>query len=374
MTNGEAWGGAAERGPGLEPGREPSPPAGPEAQGVRVAQLEFRGRADEYFRIWIVNILLTILTLGIYSAWAKVRKRRYFYRNTFLEGDTFDYHASPVRILKGRLIAGALLLLYTGTGFYGLVWQGLAAGVVLLLLPWMLVRSQSFNARNSSYRNLRFDFAINTGGAYRLFLRYGVLMVFTLGLAYPVFAYRLREFTLGHSRFGTTPFRLNGDTGDYYLIYLKAWGLWLLSFVMWIVLLTAITIFSASRADAEPNPAVAGIMGVVFVYVMIFIIFSYIQVKTTNYILCATALATHRLRSTLRVAGLLGIYTTNLLAIVLSFGLAIPWASVRLARYRMAHTALLVRGDLEAFTASAERDMEATGEEMSEFFDFDFGF
>ncbi|MEX1058239.1 MAG: DUF898 family protein, partial [Natronospirillum sp.] len=42
----------------------------------------FNGRGGEYFGIWIVNIALTVLTLGIYSAWAKVRNKRYFYGNT----------------------------------------------------------------------------------------------------------------------------------------------------------------------------------------------------------------------------------------------------------------------------------------------------
>jgi hypothetical protein len=37
-------------------------------------QLHFTGSGAEYFGIWIVNLLLTILTLGIYSAWAKVRR------------------------------------------------------------------------------------------------------------------------------------------------------------------------------------------------------------------------------------------------------------------------------------------------------------
>src|SRR5258707_6333866 len=47
-----------------------------------VVPLRFTGRAGEYFRIWIVNICLSIVTLGIYSAWAKVRRKRYFYGNT----------------------------------------------------------------------------------------------------------------------------------------------------------------------------------------------------------------------------------------------------------------------------------------------------
>ena len=46
----------------------------------------FSGKGSEYFSIWIVNIALTIVTLGIYSAWAKVRKMQYLYRNTALAG------------------------------------------------------------------------------------------------------------------------------------------------------------------------------------------------------------------------------------------------------------------------------------------------
>src|SRR4026207_2339411 len=73
---------------------------------------EFRGNGGEYFRIWIVNLLLTIVTLGIYSAWAKVRRLKYMYRNTQIADSSFDYHGSPVAILKGRLVALVLLIAY----------------------------------------------------------------------------------------------------------------------------------------------------------------------------------------------------------------------------------------------------------------------
>ena len=45
---------------------------------------EFRGNTGEFFKIWTVNMLLTIVTLGVFSAWAKVRTKRYFNGNTFL--------------------------------------------------------------------------------------------------------------------------------------------------------------------------------------------------------------------------------------------------------------------------------------------------
>ena len=72
-------------------------------------RLEFRGKASEYFRIWIVNLFLTLATLGIFSAWAKVRKKRYFYSHTLLDGTSFEYRGRPIPILKGRIIAVAAL-------------------------------------------------------------------------------------------------------------------------------------------------------------------------------------------------------------------------------------------------------------------------
>jgi hypothetical protein len=58
-------------------------------------RLTFTGSGAEYFRIWVVNLLLTLATLGIYSAWAKVRRLQYFDRNTQLAGATFDFHGAP---------------------------------------------------------------------------------------------------------------------------------------------------------------------------------------------------------------------------------------------------------------------------------------
>ena len=57
-------------------------------------QIEFGGTAKGYFGIWIVNLILSIITLGIYSAWAKVRRQTYFKSHTELFGASFGYHAT----------------------------------------------------------------------------------------------------------------------------------------------------------------------------------------------------------------------------------------------------------------------------------------
>ena len=78
--------------------------------------LEFKGEAREYFSIWIVNLILSILTLGIYSAWAKVRRIKYFHSNTAILGDGLRYHATGWMILKGRWRSSSLPCT---SGFYG---------------------------------------------------------------------------------------------------------------------------------------------------------------------------------------------------------------------------------------------------------------
>ena len=73
----------------------------------------FEGQGFEYFKIWIVNILLTIVTIGLYYPWAKVRTNRYFYANSMLENKNFEYHATGKQLFIGYLIAMVLLIAYT---------------------------------------------------------------------------------------------------------------------------------------------------------------------------------------------------------------------------------------------------------------------
>ena len=117
-------------------------PTGPQ----RETPLEFTGNGREYFGIWIVNILLTIVTLGIYSAWATVRNNQYFYGNTKLDGASFQYLASPITILKGRLIALAVLVVYVVLSEMYVEAAVVFAIAFIPLVPWIMVRSQRLQA------------------------------------------------------------------------------------------------------------------------------------------------------------------------------------------------------------------------------------
>ena len=124
-------------------------------------EFKFTGTGNEYFKIWVVNLLLSIATLGIYSAWAKVRTARYFYGNTHLDGASFAYAAKPLQILKGRLLAVAVLVGYTLLqGLLGplspIITMVITAVGIVLILPWVVVQSLTFHLRYSRYRNIAF--------------------------------------------------------------------------------------------------------------------------------------------------------------------------------------------------------------------------
>ena len=133
----------------------PAPAAEPKLNPV---DFQFHGKAGEFFRIWIVNVCLTIITLGIYSAWAKVRTNQYFYGHTSLGDSRFEYTAQPMQILKGRLIAFGAFMLYQ---LIVSVMPILGLPILLvfaLVMPWIIVRSLMFRHFNTRYRNIRLGF------------------------------------------------------------------------------------------------------------------------------------------------------------------------------------------------------------------------
>src|SRR5215510_8374244 len=68
-------------------------------------RLQFHGSAQTLFGIWIVNVFLTLLTLGVYYFWAKVRIREYLLSQTSFEGDRFAYHGTGTELLIGWIKA-----------------------------------------------------------------------------------------------------------------------------------------------------------------------------------------------------------------------------------------------------------------------------
>jgi len=339
-------------------------------------RFNFTGTGAEYFRIWIVNLFLSILTLGIFSAWAKVRRMQYFYRNTRLGDSTFDYHGSPIAILKGRLIAVALFAAYSIAIKYRPM-LGLGIGLAIaLIMPYLLVTSFRFRLYNSSYRGLRFGFAGSVNSAYGVFLALPIISVLTLYLFAPFNHQRIKAYQHNNSRFGQSSFTFNAGVGSFYKIYFFAFLQFLLMFTLFAF--GAYSLFKGGLANTGKTDPQSALMVVMGVYALMIIagllIVPYFISRIQNLVWNSTQLGRNRFSSSMTARGLAWIYFSNLVFTILTLGLFKPFAAIRLARYKIEHMALLPSGEIDEFIAGEEQKAGAAGMETAEIFDIDIGF
>lgn len=341
------------------------------AVAAPVYPFQFTGRTGDYFRIWIVSLCLSILTLGIYSAWGKVRKRRYLYAHTHLAGSTFEYRARPLAILKGRAIAVLLFGGFAATGHFLPTVQWTFVALLLVLTPWIVVAANRFNAQNSAYRNIRFGFSGRIGEAAKVFLGFGLLSIVSIGLAYPYYRLRRARFVVGHHRFGATGFVEALHGGDFYATYIFA-GLIVLGATIATIVGGILLALMASvlGAKSESSRAVAYV-SIALMYAVYLLAFSYLRARVGNLTLNGARIGQLQLSSTLRARDLFWLYFSNIVGIIASVGLATPWATLRMASYRARRLVLIAHQPLETLAASTADRATAMGSEVSDLFDVD---
>jgi len=340
------------------------------AAGGRVVHPEFTASAGEYFRIWIVNLFFTLITLGIYSAWAKVRKRRYFYGSTRVDGATFDYFASPKAVLKGRIVAVIVIVAYALLGELYPLSRWVFWGAAVVLAPWLAVRALEFNARNSGWRGLRFDFVAGTAKAARTYAAMVGLLVVTLGLAMPWFTARMKSFIVANHAFGKTPLACQLRGWDFFKIYFLA-GLIILALALPAaigagMLLPFITL-------PEEYGAALFILPAIPIYAGYIVGYAYAESRTANLVWNSTSAPGVRFASTLSAIKLTKLYLGNVLAVIFSVGLLMPWAVIRTRRYRLACLAIIVEQETAHQASGRLPRVGATGQEMGDLFNVDLG-
>jgi len=344
------------------PSGESAPP--PMTTGkAETLPFRFLGTGTEYFKIWIVNVILSILTLGIFSAWAKVRRKQYFYGNTQIHGASFEYLADPIKILKGRIIVVGFFILYSAISELVPIVGSILSLVMLIFLPWLVVRSLAFNARNSSFRNIRFGFDGTYKGAAKAYILWPLLATITLGILFPYVIYHQKKFMVEHSGYGSTRFSFTATVRDYYRIYLGA---------LVPVLLALVVLVGGQFAGTSGLAFLAPISMLVF-FVIYLYLFAYYSVKTNNLLYSASRLGTHRFEMDMNVWRYCFIVVYNSILTAFTLGLFHPWAKVRILSYKVENLTLISSGDLDSFVAGEEKQVSAIGDEMSDFFDFDIG-
>ena len=317
----------------------PTPSVAETEQG-EVRQLFFHGSGGSLFGIHIVNMFLTVVTLGIYYFWAKVRVRKYLSSESEFEGDRFAYHGTAMELLIGFL--KAVLVFGVPLFLLGIV-QGLLVripavrvllalltyAIVLVVIPFAIVGARRYRLSRTSWRDIRLSFRGRALDFIKLFVTGSFLSGITLGLYYPFFETRRHGFLVGYSYFGNRKFDFDGKGRDLFGSFL-----------------VVILLFFPTLG----------------------LIWFWYQAKKQRYFWEHTSLATAHFHSTVTGTRLFLLTVGNLVLLVATLGLGFPWIMVRNVRFAFRYLTLEGPLDLSGIQQEAQA-ATATGEALAGFLD-----
>lgn len=289
----------------------------------------FEKRNGQFFKLYLKTVLLTILTLGIYSFWGRVSITKFIYNNTSFGNRFFDYHATGkelfIGFLKGILIVSLFLVIFFGFSkispflSYAMIITFYVA-VFFILTPYLIIGKWRFLLSRSSYCNVRFKFVGDFKNLLSTWIKSVLLTIITLSLYSPVLQNKLQKYITDNSRFGTLAFGYDGKSGDYFKIWLK---------------------------------------GLVFTILTLGIYSFWFAAEISRFIWSHTTLNGRSFNSNITGGGLFKVAITNMFIIIFTLGFGFPIAVNRLYSYFLSNLTLDVNPD-ELATSAASFDKGAS--------------
>lgn len=356
----------------------------------------FQGSGKGYFVVWLVNILLTLITLGIYLPWALIRARRYFYENTDLEGARFSYHATGRSIFVGWLCLLALYVIFLiNIVHQNTLLQLCMMGLFILFFPWLITQGLRYQMLMTEINGVRFNFyasplrawwvmmgcplliiiatvvifslftssAVSAGSYAATFTLIAIgSLVLLLGIAVMqgVFAAQWFGMLVNNLQYGKLKFSGNFSMKKCITIVVLSMLLFIpfIALVMVMIVPSMITMMQAAymvQGDPEQMAMMMGpLYGKIILSYLIYIFgavvcFTFAFVKLRAYLYSQLALEGEiRFSSTVTVGRMLWLSISNMAVCLVTLFLAWPWAKVRMTRYLLENTH--VHGNLEALT------------------------
>lgn len=368
----------------LEPSLAPDLPR-------RTLAIRFAGSGSEYFRIWIVNLLLSLVTLGFYLPFAKARRIRYFYANTLIDGQALGFHGDPWKMFRGFLLLVVLAALYGVLSYVSAMLGALAFVALALSWPPLWRAGMRFRLSHTSWRGLRFAFAGDVVGAYRAFLPIGIPLVILMavpegagagmqalaGVAALAFNFML-PWTLGLAkRYQHNHYRFAGLQTRTWLTPSQVFSL---SFRAGFMGSVAIVLAGVTTAILLPllsqgigSKAGFVLFGLVFLAAYVWVSAAF-TAGLQNLVWSKTASDGVMFQSDLQSVALAWLTAKNWLLVLVTLGLYRPFAAVTMARLRLEAVSVETSLNLDTLVGDvAASDTHAAGDFAGDFFGIDLG-
>jgi uncharacterized membrane protein YjgN (DUF898 family) len=384
----------------------------PRNAGEHHLPLRFVGSGSEYFRIWIVNLLLTLVTLGLYYPFAKVRRLRYFHGATEVGGHPLSFHADPWKMLRGYLLVALMFAAYAGAGYFSPAAGAAAFCIVAALWPALWHSSLRFRLANTGWRGLRFHFTGTRADAYRA-LAPGIVAAFLVVLAglfgpapeagaapdapppeltlvqwvavllpvlmlpaMPALLWLMRRYQQGHLALGAEQTRFQVRLRSFYFVALKALALLMgFGFVVGFVAAAVAGGLAAAGEGFSLAKVLFTLVPVMIVLLLLqVVVLPYFITRLQNLVWNGTRSRSIWFESKLRVRSMMALSLRNWLLIIVTLGLYFPFAAVATARLRLEAVALSSELDPDQLFSQVERAQEsAAGDAAADIAGIDLG-
>lgn len=374
----------------------------------RVLEIRFTGSGSEYFRIWAVNLLLTLVTFGLYLPFAKARRIRYFYANTLVDGQALSFHGDPWKMFRGFLLLVLLMGVYSGAGRFSTTAAFIAFLILCAVWPALWRASLQFRLGNTSWRGLRMRFDGSLRDAYlscapsylpAIALVGGASALdpeaikagggFTPGMAlYSIGALCMMLFTPWSltlfKRYQHNGYRIAGQHGrvklsvaKVYLLSLKTVGIALLAMAVAGTIVAVMFVLARAMGGTGRGAtgAVLVTIGLTLSYLLTFAaVFPYGAARMQNLAWNGTRSEALGFKSRLKFRSLFTLTLKNWLLTALTLSLYRPFAAVATARLRLEAVSIGCDDDPADWVAASQHGhADATGDIAGDFFGIDMG-
>lgn len=301
--------------------------------------LDFDGEGSEYFGIWIVNIILSLLTLGLYYPWAKVANRKFMWNSTSMKNDRFIFNGTGKQIFRGYVIAYLAIIIFTFSQTYFRVFGLVMYLLMLLITPYVIYGAWRYRISRTSWRGIYFSFNGDMKEFFALFVPHFLLSIITFGIYGPWFRVKIEKYLFSHTYFGQYQFDFEGNGNKLFKI----------NFIG--IILTFITFFIYAPWYLRNR-------------------FKF----TIDNITIHHNHQTSYFRTNLDGGNLFGVLLLNGIIAVFTLGLATPWNIIRRNKLMIESIYVPTAIDLDAIEQRTDDFSDATGDSLLDILDIGIDF
>jgi uncharacterized membrane protein YjgN (DUF898 family) len=352
-------------------------------------QVSWAGNPWSLAGICLLNILLIVVTLGIYWFWARSEYRRRMWQMVRVNGEPLEYTGTGWELFIGYLkvfffilfpagaaIGVAQALLGPKNPLLVVLILALYAGLLVLFFAGVF-RANRYILTRTRWRGIALGLGEGALGYAWLSIWSALVTGLTLGWLYPWRATALRRRLTNAMRFGSLPFRFEGSSGSLYGPFVLVWLVFIVGYAALagffaMVMQAAMKTSGAGSPDPEVLKALAAHYAPVAVTIFLLAIplalvaMSWFEVRKLNVFARATKASGLSAGLEAHAGSYIWLIVSNTLIMILSIGILRPVAQARRLRYLVSRFSFTGSANLnEVLRAREEAGTQGAGMEAA---------